>query len=380
MLLVVTSIPAPYQVELFDALAARHGDRLRVVYLKRTNRARHWSDGLKAHRHVVLDEVSGEKLARQWADDAELVVFSNYQTRYCQDVMRRRSRDARPWCFWGERPGAAQMGVLGVWHRRLMLAALHRSSAPIWGIGNWAVEGYRREFGIQRSYFNVPYFSNLQRFVRPTRAAEAVQSGDVHFLFSGALIPRKGVDLLSKSFARLAGKFPRVQLTFVGTGKLRPGLEEQLARWNDRVRFVGFFDWDQLPEAYWQADILCAPSRYDGWGMVVPEGLSAGLPVIATDRTGAALDLIAPGENGWIVQAGGEQPLYDAMQEAASLSTEEWKQRREAAVSAIASHSLEHGVHVFESAVERTIDLWRQLGNAGLAGNSSPGVPVGDDG
>ena len=45
------------------------------------------------------------------------------------------------------------------------LAPLRESRAPIWGIGQWAVEQYRAEFGEERTYLNVPYFSDLQRFV-----------------------------------------------------------------------------------------------------------------------------------------------------------------------------------------------------------------------
>ena len=55
--------------------------------------------------------------------------------------------------------------------------------------------------------------------------------------------------------------------------------------------------------------VLCVPSRYDGWGLVVPEGLASGLPTIATGRTGAALDLITTGANGWVVEA--NQALAD---------------------------------------------------------------------
>ncbi len=70
---------------------------------------------------------------------------------------------------------------------------------------------------------------------------------------------------------------------------------------SERVEFAGFKDWNELPGEYASADVLCVPSRYDGWGLVVPEGLASGLPVIATDRMGAALEFVETGRNGWLI-------------------------------------------------------------------------------
>ena len=44
-----------------------------------------------------------------------------------------------------------------------------RAPVPIWGIGSRAVEAYQREFGSDRLFCNVPYFSDLRRFDRGFR-------------------------------------------------------------------------------------------------------------------------------------------------------------------------------------------------------------------
>ena len=59
------------------------------------------------------------------------------------------------------------------------------------------------------------------------------------------------------------------------------------------------------------AAVLVLPSRHDGWGVVIQEALSAGLPVIATRQTGAAYDLVEEGKNGFLVEADDEDQLYD---------------------------------------------------------------------
>ncbi len=164
------------------------------------------------------------------------------------------------------------------------------------------------------------------------------------FLFSGSLIARKGVDLLARAFVRLVAEVDQVRLRIVGEGELRDAVAQTLGPVNERVEFVGFKDWHDLPGEYAHADVLCVPSRYDGWGLVVPEGLASGLPVIATDRTGAALEFIETGRNGWVVRAGDENALLCAMREAAVSRLEEMGARARDSVSA---HSLRDGAGRF---------------------------------
>jgi glycosyltransferase involved in cell wall biosynthesis len=103
---------------------------------------------------------------------------------------------------------------------------------------------------------------------------------------------------------------------------LRDQLSRSAAPLGKRVVFHGFKQWQELPAIYAQSDILCAPSRYDGWGLIVPEGLAAGLLVISTDHAGAALDLITP-DTGWIAEAGSVESLKAALRAAAGSSGED---------------------------------------------------------
>ena len=56
-------------------------------------------------------------------------------------------------------------------------------------------------------------------------------------------------------------------------------------------------------ETYNETDIFILPSRHDSFGLVVPEALSAGCPVIVSDNVGAK-DLIINKENGFIFKSG----------------------------------------------------------------------------
>jgi glycosyltransferase involved in cell wall biosynthesis len=233
------------------------------------------------------------------------------------------------------------------------LKPLVHSRAPIWGIGDWAVEAWRAEFGDDRHYFNIPYFSDLSRFSRPpeTKRTPGVRT----ILFSGALIHRKGVDLLARAFVRVARDAPHLRLELLGSGGLKSRVESEVEACADQVRFLGFKHWSELPAVYHSADVLCAPSRYDGWGMIVPEGLAAGLPVISTDCTGAAIELIENGVNGWIIATDDECGLEQALRTVAELTDAQLDKISQAAISTARHHSLQHGVNRFFEAVNGSL-------------------------
>jgi glycosyltransferase involved in cell wall biosynthesis len=351
---ILTPIPSPYQVEMWDAVA-RHGVvRPRVIYVGRTHPGRQWAFATPAHEHLFLDTSSAAvQTAADWVSHAELFVASWYADWRVRRLIAARAATGKPWVYWGERPGFSGWHFLSRLRRRWLLAPLHRSTAPIWGIGEWAVEGWRQEFGNRREYMNFPYFSDLSRFA-PAMPRPPKSEAGLRFLFSGSLIPRKGVDLLADSFSEVAKRRP-ITLEIMGSGKLESVLRAKLAVLGDRVEFSGFCPWSNLPAAYHRADVLVAPSRYDGWGLIVPEGLAAGLPVIATDRMGSALELIRPGENGWIVSAGSGDALRNALAEAADLPKEKLNAMSVAAVESVSRHQLGNGVTRFEAACQAAL-------------------------
>lgn len=351
---VLTDSPSPYQVELFNEIEAQGNCRLTVGYLRGRDPNRQWKPLEIRHASIDLDRDMSQ--ARESVRQSDLVVFNYYQHGQATQLIRERAGHGGPWCFWGERPGFRQPAWAGRLLRKWKLSRLHDSSVPIWGIGKFAVEGYRREFGPGRAYFNLPYFSDLERF----GSAGARRSSERVFLFCGSLIARKGVDLLARAFVRLAAEFREVidvRLKIAGDGELRQSLAQTLRTVSDRVEFTGFKDWDELPELYSSVDVLCVPSRYDGWGLVVPEGLASGLPVIASDRMGAALEFVQTGVNGWLLPAGDENAILAAMREAASLSGNELAERSRCARETVREHTLQHGSARFAQFVQETIDV-----------------------
>ena len=348
---VLTDCPSPYQVELFNEIESQGDCSLEVAYLRSRDPNRHWKSTKIRHEAIELAR------AHESMRTADVVAFNYYRHPDAERLIGQRAELHAPWCFWGERPGFHQPAWAGRLLRKWKLSKLHASPAPIWGIGKFAVDEYRREFGGQRPYFNLPYFSDLKRFKGSVRREQPERT----FLFSGSLIHRKGVDLLAAAFVEIAREFSNVRLRLIGDGEMRESVEQTLRTVRERVELVGFTDWDQLPEAYASADVFCVPSRYDGWGLVVPEGLASGLPVIATDRMGAALEFVETGSNGWLIPAGDQEALVHAMREAAQFSLSELAQLGRQARESVSAHTLENGAARFVHCAREAFAGWNVL-------------------
>lgn len=359
-IVVLTHFPSPYQVELFDEINRQAPGRIEVIYLHQKNAHRQWSPSdLRHSGRWMCEEGAGEASVEELCRQARLVVFNFYDDLRAVKLLKARAETGKAWCFWGERPGYLSP-LLGRLRRLWTLAALHRSRAPVWGIGKMAVKAYREEYGAHRDYVNLPYFSNLERFAAAgsERGKRSEVTAERTILYSGSLIVRKGVDLVAEAFAKVARQVPEGRLLVMGAGKLERKMRRTLAGCQERVEFLGFHDWRSLPAIYGRADVLCVPSRHDGWGLVVPEGLAAGLPVISTTATGAAVEFIQNRANGWLIAPASPAALQQAIKEALTIPASSLAAMSAAARATVEAHQLEAGARRFLAAAEQAVLNW----------------------
>jgi glycosyltransferase involved in cell wall biosynthesis len=120
--------------------------------------------------------------------------------------------------------------------------------------------------------------------------------------FVGNIEPRKGLDTLVEGVARTDAA---VDLTVVGRAVDEGHVADvrRLVRergLGDRVQFAGRLPDDALADVLRESHVLAVPSRYEGFGIVYLEGMSFGLPAIAS-RAGGASETVADGETGVLV-------------------------------------------------------------------------------
>lgn len=146
-------------------------------------------------------------------------------------------------------------------------------------------------------------------------AATRSDDGIVQLLAIGAIVPRKGYDVLIEALAALI-ELPW-HLTIAGDNtrhrEAARRLEADISRLRlgERVSVLGAVSDARLAELYAGAHVFALASRYEGYGMVFSEAIAHGLPVIGT-RAGAIPETV-PDEAGILVPPDDAAALAEAL-------------------------------------------------------------------
>jgi glycosyltransferase involved in cell wall biosynthesis len=194
--------------------------------------------------------------------------------------------------------------------RRLYLKHIYRNIDFALAVGTHN-RCYFQAVGIPpERIFLAPHAIDNQRFQndshRKTEAATlmrrnmGIEDNHVVIMFVGKLETKKAPDLLLHAFEKM--NLDDMHLVFAGSGELEETLKA-IAKTN-RIHFLGFQNQTTMETIYHMADAVILPSRGPGetWGLALNEAIACGRAIIASDRAGAAIDLIDEGLNGWIVK------------------------------------------------------------------------------
>ncbi|HTO91974.1 MAG TPA: glycosyltransferase family 4 protein [Candidatus Sulfotelmatobacter sp.] len=180
--------------------------------------------------------------------------------------------------------GAAdQVLVLGPTYQREMGAAWHRTLA-------WAP--------------NVTDVS-LYRDLPADTPAPWLKSGERGVLYIGRLSEPKGLYDLYDAVPRVVAKHPNTRFVLVGVAEndeREPIVRAEAEKRGilPHVTFLGSLEGREKAAAFVTSQMIVVPSWTEAFPLVIPEGMAAGLPVIAT-AVGAIPDFVKDGEDGFLV-------------------------------------------------------------------------------
>ncbi len=125
------------------------------------------------------------------------------------------------------------------------------------------------------------------------------------------LVKKNGVEDIIRALEFLPSN---ICLRILGTGPLKSHLVDVAKKIGveDRVKFDGFVDQNDMPPFLHHADIFIRPSLSEGFGNSFIEAMAAGLPVIATP-VGGIVDFLIDGETGVFCQPENPQSIAEAV-------------------------------------------------------------------
>jgi len=132
--------------------------------------------------------------------------------------------------------------------------------------------------------------------------------GPLRVLFVGGLSQRKGIADLFEAVAILGA---HVELTVIGRKPAEhcAPLDSALAQ----HRWIESLPREQILAEMRAHDVFVFPSLFEGFGLVITEALSQGLPVITTSHT-CGPDILAEGEDGFIVPIRDPQAIAERLE------------------------------------------------------------------
>ena len=130
---------------------------------------------------------------------------------------------------------------------------------------------------------------------------------------AGRLNPQKGFDLLVHAWARVAAAEPEWQLRIYGQGAERDALRRLIFRHElyEQVLLMG--PTQHFGAALAEGSLFVLSSRFEGFGMVIVEAMSKGLPVVSFDCPRGPAEIIDHGVDGLLVPNGDIDALADAV-------------------------------------------------------------------
>lgn len=346
-LLAVETHPIQYKAPLFRALTAIPDLDLTVFFAMIPDAAAQgagfgvsfaWDTPLlEGYRHKVLDNRAKQPSVTRFSgcDTPELyallkrerpdaVLVNGWVTKTCLQTLWTCRRLGIPCMVRGE----ANLLRPRAWWKHALHRMLLSQYCAYLAIGKANRDFYRFHHCPEDRIFPAPYCVDNDWFAaeaakRSGRRLElrgrfGIPADAFVFLFAGKLESKKhpidvlralrDVVLRASCFVDVDNQEPRAKnqehtrafLLIVGDGPLRAECEAFVAAHDLPVRFAGFLNQSQLPDAYAAADVLVLPSDAgETWGLVVNEAMASGRPAIVSRAAGCCMDLIIEGSTGY---------------------------------------------------------------------------------
>ena len=188
----------------------------------------------------------------------------------------------------------------------------------------------------------------------PAPLAQGSQDGVVRLLSVGAMVPRKGFDVLIAALATLTDLPWRLTIAGDRTRDRNAAarLDADIARHalGDRIAAPGAVSPQRLAALYAEADVFVLASHFEGYGMAYAEAIAHGLPVIGTNA--GAIPETVPPDAGLLVAPGDVPALAKALRRV--IGDADLRRRLAGAARAAAPQlpTWRHSAEIFARALE----------------------------
>ncbi len=318
----IQNVIAPYRIGLFERMAAEPGVDFEVILLaEEMKNLPHWKVNLD-EMPFSAREIAGISiqigydrilclnpglLLRMFAERPDVVICAGFSFATVCALIYRFIFTGR-YVVWMEGTEFTEgaRSRLRVAVRRMLV----RFASTLVDAGRLS-RNYLRS--LLPSNSATPFFTSYNCIDSERFRPDPLQSAEVTLLrgkfpgrmilYVGQLVERKGVLKLLEAYGKLSKEArDEAGLVMVGTGPLDGALRSYCGQYGlNNVYLEGPVAYERIPLYYWMSDLFIILSTEDPNPLVIFEALTAGLPVVCSNRLGNAVDFIVDGANGFTV-------------------------------------------------------------------------------
>jgi glycosyltransferase involved in cell wall biosynthesis len=312
--LILNDIPTPWREPVYERVYHALSGAAQVVYFKSNEKRRLWSFSLGSHPKIMLKSIT--------------ITIGNTERFFNPGIipllLRQRPRVAllatciKDPTFW---LALIILRVLGTkialledtWFGRDRgINALQKLARRIvYNAFGDAFVGTSQQALVLFNHYNrrlLPEQQFLSHLVADnaffnTRLASMPFERRFDVMFSGRIVPVKNPEFFAEVCGGVKDRLGRCRILIIGEGDetLKAAMRVIFEKHGVEYEFAGFIPHNRLPDFYAQSKLLLLPTSGDCWGVVINEAMLAGTPVITTDMTAAAGELVLNEQNGYVL-------------------------------------------------------------------------------
>ena len=304
---IITNIPAPYRLPIYEKIYKEYGDNFLVIYAAKSEANRSWNlEGFKFNYIFLKENVKSKKDGYNYVHNnidvikhvrkfnPDVVITTGFNPTHLYAwlyTLLHKKKHIAMTDGWIE-----SENHLSIIHRIVRKIVFKTSSAYI-GASKNSLSLYKSygvsEYDLFRSHLciNNKLFNNNITF----------EDREYDLMFSGQFLDIKLPFFFVEVAKKISVNIPNIKVLILGDGPLKKDFFKKLDKSHIDYHYAGFVQQKELPKYYSSSKLFLFTTKIDAWGIVANEAMASGTPVITTPYTGIVNDLLIDDMNGLII-------------------------------------------------------------------------------
>lgn len=305
---IVTNIPAPYRVPVYNCIASYPGIDLYVIYGSHKEPDRQWDLPELKFNHCFLENKVyelknrfihlGAGVAGKLREfNPDVVITTGFNPLHLLSFW---------WAYKNKKINIVKTD--GTFQSEQKLGFLHKMVRDfVYSKSQAFVSATDGGVDLYRSYdipLSLIYRSPLCHNSSVTWPDSKASQRDIDIIFSGRMVQVKNPQFAIQVAQKVAVKLRRrIRMAMLGHGSLLDSLKDEakIIAPDVDIKFTGNVSQSDVPKYFSRAKIFVFPTLWDPWGVVVNEAFAAGVPVISSGFAGAAGELVVDNVSGYVL-------------------------------------------------------------------------------